>query len=233
VSLLMGIFVFTPFLAPVLMKIGWTAPARVIYWFYSFLCHQLPERSYFLFGPKISYSLPEIKSAWHNTTDILVLRKFTGNAQMGWKVAWSDRMVSMYTGIWFFGLLWGLLKKKAKGLPLWGLVLLILPMAIDGSSHFVSDLAGIGLGFRDTNSWLAALTGSRFAPLFYAGDAWGSFNAWMRLITGLLFGLGLVWYGFIYLDEAFTSSAEVVVYKAQNRALLQSEKERLKGNSGS
>jgi hypothetical protein len=79
----------------------------------------------------------------------------------------------------------------------------LLPMAIDGSSHFVSDLAGIAQGFRDSNAWLAALTNHVFAPSFYAGDAVGSFNSWMRILTGVLFGVGVVWFGFPYIDEAF------------------------------
>jgi hypothetical protein len=79
---------------------------------------------------------------------------------------------------------------------LWGFVLLALPMVLDGGSHAVSDFAGIGAGFRYHNDWLAALTNQAFPAAFYAGDAVGSFNAWMRLLTGLLFSLGAVWLGF-------------------------------------
>jgi hypothetical protein len=60
-GLLFGVYVLAPLLAPTLMAAGLAFPGRVIYFVYSFLCHQLPERSYFLFGPKISYSLAEIK----------------------------------------------------------------------------------------------------------------------------------------------------------------------------
>nr|HID13216.1 hypothetical protein [Anaerolineae bacterium] len=58
------------------------------------------------------------------------------------------------------------------------------------------DIAGIGQRFRATNAWLAALTGNRLPASFYAGDMLGSFNSWMRLLTGGLFGLALV--GFLY-----------------------------------
>lgn len=227
VSILVGFYVLSPFLAPVLMNVGLTLPGKIIYWIYSYLCHQLPERSYFLFGPKISYSIPEIQSAWKNTNDIVVLRQFVGNPQIGWKVAWSDRMVSMYTSLWLFGMLWGVLRKKVRPLPWWGLVLLLLPMAIDGTTHFFSDLAGLGQGFRDTNSWLAILTNNALAPSFYAGDAWGSFNAWMRLITGISFGLGIVWFGFPYIHIAALNAAEVVKYNYQQKFLLKEEKDRL------
>ena len=197
-----GLWVWTPFLAPLFMRLGWDGPANAIYFVYSFFCHQLPERSYFLFGPKATYSLAEIQAAWVDTINPLLLRQFTGTAVMGWKVAWSDRMISFYGGVWLFGLLWYPLRHRMRSLSPFLLALFLLPMALDGGSHFVSDLAGIGQGFRDTNLWLAALTDSAFSPGFYAGDALGSFNSWMRIATGLLAGLGLVWFAFPYLDEA-------------------------------
>jgi uncharacterized membrane protein len=211
ISLILGVYIGLPFLAPTFMQIGWSGPARVIYLIYSWLCHQLPQRSYFLFGSKMTYSLAEVQSAWKDTTEIWVLRQFIGNPQMGWKVAWSDRMVSMFTSLWLFGLLWWPIRKRVKPLSWWGLILLILPMALDGGSHALSDLAGIGQGFRDSNAWLAALTQHTFPTTFYAGDAWGSFNSLMRLITGVLFGLGIVWFGYPYLGEAFSPATPPVV----------------------
>ena len=200
-GLVFGMYVLLPFLAPAFMAIGWNGAANAIYLFYSFQCHQLPERSFFLFGQKIMYSLSEIQAAWQNSINPLVLRQFTGNAEMGWKVAWSDRMVSMYTSIWLFGLMWWPVRRKLKPLLWWGLVLLVLPIAIDGTTHFVSDLAGIGQGFRDSNAWLAALTGNALPTGFYVGDALGSFNSLARLLSGILFGLGIVWFSFPFLDS--------------------------------
>jgi uncharacterized membrane protein len=199
-----GLYVILPFLAPVFMAIGWSSMGKTIYFIYSFLCHQLPERSYFLFGPKFTYSLPEIQAAWRNTTNPLILRQFIGNPEMGWKIAWSDRMVSMFTSTWIFGLLWYPLRRHFPKLPLWGLGLFLLPMLLDGTSHLISDFWGIGQGFRDTNLWLAVLTNHIFPAAFYAGDAWGSFNALMRLLTGVSFGFGIVWFGFPYLNDSFS-----------------------------
>ncbi len=227
ISCLLGLFAVIPFLAPLFMAIGWVFPAKIIYWVYSFICHQLPERSYFLFGPKISYTLSEIQSAWQNTTDAVILRQFIGNPQMGWKMAWSDRMFSMFTSIWVFGILWGNLKKKIGKLPWWGAFLFILPMAIDGTTHLISDFAGIGQGFRDSNTWLAILSNHTLPSAFYAGDAWGSFNAWMRLISGILFGLGSVWFGFPLLQEWMSNSVKVIDDKYEYRKLLARENERL------
>jgi uncharacterized membrane protein len=195
-SILYGAFVVFPFLAPVFMHFGLDPIGESIYKIYSFVCHQLPQRSWFLFGAQPSYSLTAIQSAWQNTTDPMILRQFIGNTEMGWKVAWSDRMFSMYTGVWVFALIWYLLRKRIQELPLWGFILLSLPMFVDGVSHMLSDLAGLGLGFRESNIWLVQLTQNVFPQSFYAGDMLGSFNSWMRLITGALFALGLVWFAF-------------------------------------
>jgi len=197
---LYGVWVWTPFLAPLFMRLGWNGPANATYFVYSFFCHQLPERSYFLFGPHVTYSLKDIQATWMDTINPLLLRKFTGNTAMGWKVAWSDRMISFYGGVWLFALIWYPLRRCVKSLPWWGLILFLIPITLDGGTHFISDFAGIGQGFRYTNLWLANLSQSAFPPTFYYGDSLGSFNSWMRIITGLLAGLGLVWFAFPYLD---------------------------------
>ena len=202
-SVLYGLFVSLPFLAPPLMQIGAVVPAKVIYWVYSFLCHQLPERSFFLFGQKTMYSLAEIQSRWQPTVDPGILRQFIGNSSTGWKVAWSDRMLSMYTSILIFAWLWWPLRKKIHSLPLFGFIVLALPMAVDGTTHLISDVFGLNQGFRYTNVWLANLTQNAFPGWFYLGDALGSFNSWMRLITGVLFGLGVVWFLFPILERHF------------------------------
>ena len=101
---LYGVWVILPFFAPVFMQAGLTGPAKTLYAIYSFLCHQLPQRSLFLFGEKTMYSLAEIQATWRNTMDPLVLRGFIGDSSMGWKIAWSDRMISFYGGVWLFGL---------------------------------------------------------------------------------------------------------------------------------
>ncbi len=198
-----GLWVFLPFLAPLFMNMGWDGAGKAIYFVYSFFCHQLPERSFFLFGEKTMYSLSEIQAAWQNTVDPLILRQFIGNETMGWKIAWSDRMISFYTSIWLFAAIWWPFRRTVKPISIWVFALFLLPMALDGGTHLVSDFAGIGQGFRDTNGWLATLTNHAFPATFYAGDALGSFNSFMRFITGLLAGLGIVWFAFPYMEESF------------------------------
>ncbi|HEY5730082.1 MAG TPA: DUF2085 domain-containing protein [Anaerolineales bacterium] len=201
--LVYGAFVFLPFTAPVLMNWKLDGLGKAVYFFYSFFCHQLPERSLFLFGEKWMYSFSEISAVWQNTDNPMILRQFIGTTDMGWKVAWSDRMISMYGGVWLAGLIWGLVQKRLNKVSIWVLILSTLPIILDGGMHILSDLNGLTSGFRFTNDWLAILTNHAFAPSFYLGDALGSFNSWMRWVTGLLFGFGLVWWAFPYIDESF------------------------------
>jgi len=204
-----GTWVWVPFLAPIFMNLGWSGAGRVIYFVYSFFCHQLPERSFFFFGEKTMYSLKEIQTVWQNTDNPMILRQFIGNATMGWKVAWSDRMISFYTSVWVFAVLWYPLRRRIKPLSWQVLGLLLLPIILDGGTHAISDLSGIGQGFRDSNAWLATLTNSAFPATFYAGDALGSFNCWARIITGLLAGLSIVWLVFPFVSQTQTLNQEL------------------------
>ncbi len=218
-GVLYGLYVAIPFLAPVFMAIGITPLGRLIYFLYSYLCHQLPERSFFLFGPKIMVPLAEIQANWKMTDNPLILRQFVGNSALGWKVAWSDRMVYMFTSILFVAWLWWVFRNRLPNISWKGLVLFLLPMALDGGTHFLSDLLAHHHGFRDSNAWLAAITQHAFAPAFYAGDAWGSFNSIMRMVTGILFGVGIVWFGFPYLEEYFKDQAAWIKYKFERAKL--------------
>ena len=84
----------------------------------------------------------------------------------------------------------------------------------------ISDLlAGVGDGFRYHNEWLAIITGHAFAPTFYAGDGLGSFNSWMRLLSGLFFGLGVVWLTFPYLHESFINAARTIEAKFERAGI--------------
>jgi uncharacterized membrane protein len=119
-------------------------------------------------------------------------------------------MVSAYTSIPFAALLWWPFRKRLRPLSLLALAIFAFPMAVDGGTHMLSDLAGIGQGFRYTNEWLAYLTNYSLPAAFYAGDALGSFNSWMRLITGVLFGFGLVWFSFPYFHQAFEETRHAI-----------------------
>jgi len=118
-------------------------------------------------------------------------------------------MVSFYGGWFLFALLYGLLRGRVRGLrpvgrglPWQAALLLMLPMAVDGITHMISDLWGVTAGFRQSNAWLVVLTGNLLPPTFYAGDAWGSFNSLARLATGLLAAFGLIFWLLPFVDRS-------------------------------
>ena len=204
--ILTGIWVTLPWLAPILMRFGATGPAMAIYLFYSPQCHQLPQRSYFLFGPWLMVPLNNIL-AITPTTDPLALRWFLGTPELGWKVAWSDRMVSLYTPL-FLGALWYAASRKRWRPVCWSRWRLLpyLPLLIDGSAHLLDDT--LRLGFRANNAWLAAVTGNSLPATFYAGDTVGSFNWWLRLLTGLLAGFAFVRQVYPHLGRGMATLAQ-------------------------
>ncbi len=185
------------------MAAGWTGVGTAIYTIYSPLCHQLPQRSWFLFGDKVTYTLAEINQIFPYT-DEGNLRHFIGTPSMGWKVAWSDRMISFYwmTPVW--GVVYAALRQRynLQPLSLKVILLALVPLIIDGITHIANDaIYGVaGDGFRNTNDWLAWLTADAF-PGFYTGDHFGTFNWWMRLLTGILAAWGLVFGYFPRLDN--------------------------------
>lgn len=204
-----GIFVTLPWLAPLLMAMGWAWPGRAIYFIYSFFCHQLPERSWFLFGPAFSYTPAQIAQAWDLTlpeiSNELIRRQFAGTPELGWKIAWSDRMVALFTSIFLFGLLYALLRQQGahlKGIPTRLALLFILPLAVDGTTHLINDV--LWLDFRDANQWAVMLTGGIFPANFYTGDLFVSLNSILRVASGFLFGLGIVGFLWPLMDREFS-----------------------------
>lgn len=202
----MLVFVLTPFLAPLAMHQGWTLLGKIIYTLYSPFCHQLPQRSWFLFGAHFTYPLTYIAQV-AGSGDPVQLRSFYGSPTMGWKVAWSDRMVSFYGMIPLFGLLylmWRRIRPSFGPISWRMLVLLLAPMFVDGFTHMLNDIFyGVsGAGFRDSNHWLAWMTLDTY-PAFYAGDQFGTFNWWMRLLTGVLAAWGVALFLFPWLEKLF------------------------------
>jgi uncharacterized membrane protein len=174
-----AMFIGLPFLAPVLMEAGLTGPARAIYLIYAPTCHQLPERSFFLFGPRITPSAAELEEsqaipAGLTTLQRLALR-FPGAPATGYKVAICERDTAIYGAILLNGLLFGALRPtlRRRGrmpkMPLWLFALFVLPAAVDGFTQL--------FGLRES-TW------------------------YLRLITGAIFGTGLVWLAYPFVEEA-------------------------------
>lgn len=196
---LLLIFVGLPFLAPILEKSGAKFPAAIIYKIYSPLCHQLGYRSYFLFGEQLAYpralagekGLTFEQATGINSSDVISAKKFTGNSEIGYKVALCERDVAIYGGILLFGVLFSITGRKMKSLPWYFWVFLgIVPMGIDGVSQLPSLLA-INL------NWLPIREST---PL-------------LRTITGLLFGLSTAWYGYPLIEETMRDSRKSLIKK--------------------
>lgn len=159
---LFGLYVLLPVLAPVLMQLGLEAAARPIYALYSFFCHQIPDHSYFLFGPTLVPSQEQLLAAGMEATpNLFIERRFVGNELVGYKVALCQRDVAIYGAIFLGGLLFALLRRRIKPLPVKWLLLAMLPIALDGGTQL--------LGLRESTWWLRTLTGALFG---LAGLLW-------------------------------------------------------------
>lgn len=55
VNSFLGLFVTLPWVSPLLMALGIRGPAELINRIYVAFCHQLPERSYFVFGYQVAH----------------------------------------------------------------------------------------------------------------------------------------------------------------------------------
>jgi uncharacterized membrane protein len=155
-----GIFIVLPFVAPVLLSAGYDGLANLIYTAYSAVCHQWAFRSYFLFGPELTYDHATLSSVIGEGGPF----KFVGSPDLGYKVAFCERDVAIYASVLVTGLVYGWRRGSwpgnVAGLSLTGYALLILPMAIDGFTQL--------FGWRESSVELRTLTGA----LFGAASVW-------------------------------------------------------------
>ena len=174
----MAVYVGFPWLAPVFAALGWWGIADPIYTVYALTCHQLPERAGNLFG---------------------------------YQVAFCYRNTALYGGVALFGAAFGMARQGSvpgwlgflrRPLPWWGLVLFLLPMAVDGITHM--------LGLRDSGFAAMGDMDASFGS-FYFGSQPGSLNWWLRIVTGLLAALGAVWFAFPRMQRAVDDSEAMIL----------------------
>jgi uncharacterized membrane protein len=202
VNLIIFVYIGLPFLAPVLMKAGATTPANIIYAAYSPLCHQLGFRSFFLFGQQpyypraaagVSDALTFGQATGLNENDILAARAFTGNEQLGYKIAVCQRDVAIYIGIIVFGMIYAATGRRLKPLHwiLW-LVIGIAPIGIDGFSQLFSQLN---------------------LPILSTIFPYRESTPFLRVLTGALFGLSTAWFGLPYMEESMRETHALLTKK--------------------
>lgn len=154
-NLLFLLYVGLPFLAPVFMEVGAETPAKIIYTIYRPACHQLPERSFFLFGDSPVYrreALPANGVA--DSDNVFVRRNYIGDSDHGYKVAICERDVAIYGSMFLMGLLFALMRGHLPRLKARWLLLFALPMIIDGGTQLV--------GLRSSTWQLRLITGAFF-----------------------------------------------------------------------
>jgi len=198
-NLIVLVFIGLPFLAPVLLKVGATGPARVIYSAYRLTCHQLAFRSWFLFGEQAAYPraaadvqglVPFQQATGVSEGDTLgehlAAQNFTGNPVVGYKVAFCERDIGIYGGILVFGILFSITGRKIPPLP-WYLWILIgiLPIAVDGVSQLISQPPLSFIPYREST------------PI-------------LRSLTGFLFGFSTAWLGFPMVEESMRETRQIM-----------------------
>jgi len=149
-----GIFAFLPILAPILMVTGHARWGRFIYAFLGLSCHQLPERSFFLFGPRLAYALNQLE---HLLGPSVPLR-YIGDTATGFKMAVCERDIAIYLAMFLAGMVFALVRHRLQPLSWKGFVVLCVPMAVDGLGQL--------FGFWESTPWSRVVTGSLF------GVAW-------------------------------------------------------------
>ena len=87
----------------------------------------------------------------------------------GYQVAYCHRCTAMYTSIVAAGLLFSAVRRRLMPMSLRAAGLLLLPILLDGGTHLIDDV--LGIGFRG------------------GGDGVGSLNFALRMFTGLLVGV--------------------------------------------
>lgn len=193
-------FLVLGILAPALLAEGETETATAVYRFLAIDNHQMPDRSYFLFGQVNGIQTYPPETLIAAGADRQDWEAFTGNDNLGFKTGLNHRMTAVFLGMVVGGLAWGLSKGRL-GIGFIIFVLLTLPILADGFSHMISEAEGTGV--RTTNEWAAVITGGAFPEEFYQGDTTSSLNWQLRTITGFLFGLGIVLFLFSRFDNYF------------------------------
>ncbi len=158
-----------PFVAPILLRNGYTTVAQAIYVPYKFVCHTYGFRSFYLYGEQPVYTRDEFDRLSSIDTSSLqglfAARDFQGNAQMGYKVALCERDVAIYLSLALNGIAFGWLRRRQRlrALPWWTFVLIgLVPIGLDGFSQLFSQPPFNLIPYRESVWWMRMLTGSLF-----------------------------------------------------------------------
>ena len=159
VNAVMALQATLPALPPILMFTGHISAARLLYTAFQPLCHQLPERSFFLFGPQLSYTLGELQRLVGPDVPL----RYIGDPTVGYKTAVCQRDMATFVAMFLAGLAFVPLRRRLKPLPLKAFALFATPMAIDGFGQL--------FGLWESTWWSRVVSGA----LFGAACIWLAF----------------------------------------------------------
>ncbi len=229
-TLVIGIYISLPFVAPILMKAGLPGPADVIYTVYGPFCHQFGFRSFFLFGDQAVYPRANTGTALGSFEDYAI------------KDPEFVRLFALHAGI------------AAQDVTRADLDPFTIPLEKAAREFHGDEAMGYKLTLceRDIAIYLAVFVGAilfrfvrrrlRPVPLliyvilglgpigidgFSQLFGYPPFNFWplretlpvFRVVTGILFGLMNVWLGFPYLELSFRETREQIELKLHRAGL--------------
>jgi uncharacterized membrane protein len=202
INLIFAAYLGFSILAPVLMQVGATGPANILYKGYSLVCHQMAYRSFFLFGEQwsypreaagvdrlVSYGQATGQSEADTNEARYAARAYLGEPGIGYKIALCQRDVAIYAAILIFGLVFSRTSRRWPVLPWYVWILVgILPIALDGISQLLSQPPLDLLPYRESTPGL-------------------------RVLTGALFGFMTAWFGYPLVAEAMRESQQLMAAK--------------------
>ena len=209
IGLLIMMFVFGAFAAPIFYSQSKTNSAKIIYGFYRIFCHQLAFRSIFINGEQLYYpralakidNLITYEQEFNDPSDdINIARNISGNAQSGFKVALCQRDLAIYTSLALISFIFQISKKRIRPMKwyLWVIIGLI-PIAIDGFSQ----IPGLSYGWP---VWFPIRESTPF----------------LRFFTGMLFGGMTGLYMYPLMEESMSETTTQLLL--QREVIIASEK---------
>lgn len=186
------LYVLLPVLAPLLLVTGYRQIAQAIYWFYSYLCHQLPSHSYFILGAQVAicqrclamYGMMFLFGLVYS-----LIRRQVWPLPFGWYLLFLIPL-GLDGGLQF-------VSELVRAVPsllywLWGIGLLLIAVLI--------------MLLRQAITWqgLLFLAAGPLALVYVQSFGFYESDWLRRTLTGIIFALGTVWLIYPQLEEGFT-----------------------------
>lgn len=203
----MLIYVGLPFLAPWLLANGHTTAANTIYRLYSYACHQIPSRAYYVAGEQVALC--------HRDVAIYGTLLFGGLA-----FGLVRRRLKPLAGRWYLLLILPMaldgglqLVSEAGDVVPPALVSVVGLAAIVGLALFLHRSGRLGW------PWWVVLGGTLLGLGYVQFIGPYHSDVYRRTLTGFLFGFATVWLAYPYLEESFCDIRQFQATKLARKIL--------------